>query len=91
MCKQFWVDDIYVTRETTKYFPKGTIMAKIGADWYLQIFDAAAGTRTPESWPLRINGRIQLWRDYWKYFCDESESNGIYYTELVKVKKDLAC
>ena len=94
MCRQFNVDDIYITREVTKYDPVGTIMAKVNSEWYIQIKDPSGGTgQTPDCWPKRdlIGGRIQLYRDYWKFFCDESESNGVYFTTLVEAKKDLMC
>ena len=91
MCRQFYVDDIYQTTEKTKYFPSGTVMSKIDSEWYLYIMNPIFHDDRPKSWPSRKQGKIQLFRDYWKFFCDESESNGSYFTSLVAVRKVLLC
>lgn len=89
--KQFYVTEIFAITEATNHFEKNTIFAQgeDGLYFYDVPFNKDVDARLdPKCWPNKSRKGIQLFRDHWKFFCDNSNRNhGTYYLEVMDAPK----
>jgi hypothetical protein len=79
--KQFALDNIYKTTEATDAFPAGTVVGKVGTEYYLWEPPYSKEFSDVTIWPKT------LFRDYWKFACDSEESLGKMFVDLINVPK----
>lgn len=86
--RQFQLDKLFSLTEQTEHFTTDHIFGQVGNELYqynIEIKDQIEAHREKESWPPDL----VLFRDYWRFFCDITESNGPYYKEVINANKNI--